>query len=65
MIFVFDNEKSQAFWMKDTYIPLDMYFYNARGILVDVAKNMRPEKETEDPMIFKSHPAQYVIEVMA
>jgi len=43
MLFVFDSEKPQAFWMKDTYLPLDMYFYNSRGKIVDIAQNMRPE----------------------
>jgi uncharacterized membrane protein (UPF0127 family) len=43
MLFIFDAEKPQAFWMKDTYLPLDIYFYDARGKVVDIAKNMRPE----------------------
>lgn len=63
MLFVFDKEEPQAFWMKDTSIPLDMYFYNAQGLLVDKVLNMRPERETKDPMIFHSKPAQYVLEV--
>lgn len=63
MLFVFDKEEPQAFWMKDTSIPLDMYFYNAQGLFVDKVLNMRPERETKDPMIFHSKPAQYVLEV--
>ncbi len=65
MLFVFDREKPQAFWMKDTYIPLDIYFYNAAGKLVDVARNMRPQHETKDPMLFRSKPSQFVVEVPA
>lgn len=28
MLFIFEEEKPQAFWMKNTYIPLDIYFYD-------------------------------------
>ena len=65
MLFIFDQEKPQTFWMKDTYIPLDIYFYSAQGKLVDVARNMRPYNETKDPMLFRSKPSQFVVEVVA
>lgn len=64
MLFMFDTESPQVFWMKNTYLPLDMYFYDAQWMLVDVARNMRPEGETGEPMIYKSKPAQYVVEVL-
>lgn len=51
--------------MKNTLIPLDMYFYDARGELVDMAQDMRPESETEYPMNYTSQPAQFVMEVNA
>lgn len=51
--------------MKNTLIPLDIYFYDARWKLIDAALNMRPESETKDPMMTSSKsPAQYAIEVM-
>ena len=65
MLFVFQSQRPQVFWMKNTYIPLDMYFYDATGSLVDVAKNMRPTTETPEPMTYHSEPAQYVVEVVA
>ncbi len=63
MLFIFEEEKPQTFWMKDTDMPLDMYFYDAHGDLVDKVFNMRPEAETKDPMVFHSKSAQYVLEV--
>lgn len=64
MLFVFDREEERVFWMKNTFIPLDIYFYNAGGKLVDTARNMRPENETGGkPMVFTSSPAQFVLEV--
>ncbi len=28
MLFIFDEQFPQVFWMKNTYLPLDMYFYD-------------------------------------
>ncbi len=63
MLFVFWDMRARTFWMKNTHIPLDIYFYNAEGQLVDGIANMRPEKETTEPMQYTSSPAQYVVEV--
>lgn len=63
MLFVFPSEQPQTFWMKNTYIPLDIYFYDRNGHIVDKVLNMRPMSETGSPMMYTSRAAQYVIEV--
>ena len=36
MLFIFDNERSLSFWMKNTLIPLDMVFINSNLEIVDI-----------------------------
>ena len=46
MLFVFDEDVSAAFWMKDTLIPLDIAFFTAAGDYVD---GFAMEPCTSDP----------------
>jgi len=46
MLFVFQSESTGGFWMKDTLIPLDIAFFDAGGVLVDV---LTMEPCTADP----------------
>lgn len=62
MLFVFPEETYQAFWMKNTVIPLDMIFVNKKKIIVNIHKNTTPYSEQTYP---SSAPAIYVIEVNA
>lgn len=62
MLFVFDTEQMQSFWMKNTYISLDMLFVNAEKEIVTIQPNTTPLKEWSYP---SSSPAMYVIEVNA
>lgn len=37
MLFVFEREATQYFWMKETLVPLDMVFVSGRGVVTSVA----------------------------
>jgi len=56
MVFVFGQQVSLSFWMKDTLIPLDIAFADAQGRVVDV-QHMVPC--TADPCQIYSAAAPY------
>jgi uncharacterized membrane protein (UPF0127 family) len=62
MIFVFDDQpaRAQAFWMRNTLIPLDIIFVGADGRVLNIAKNARPMDETPLP---STGPARAVVEI--
>ena len=49
MIFKFDAEQVENFWMKDTYIPLDIIFMAHDGGVTRIAANAEPFSETIIP----------------
>jgi uncharacterized protein len=49
MLFEFDREAPQAFWMKDTYIPLDMIFISRTGVVTNIVANAEPLSERAIP----------------
>ena len=49
MLFEFDGAAPQAFWMKNTYIPLDMIFISATGEVTNIAANAEPLSERVIP----------------
>jgi len=62
MIFVFQDEQKRYFYMKNTYIPLDMVFVSGRGEVLGVVENNRPlslESRGVDA------PAKFVVEINA
>ena len=62
MLFIFPTEEFQSFWMKNTVIPLDMIFVNAKREIVNIHKNTTPYSEQTYP---STSPSKYVVEVNA
>lgn len=62
MLFTHDREQIQSFWMKNTYIPLDIIFINNEKEIVTIHPNTRPMKEWS---YASTEPALYVVEVNA
>jgi len=60
MLFDFKEERPVSFWMQNTYIPLDMIFVDAQGVVKSVHANAIPHDTTGIPSGF---PVQYVLEI--
>jgi uncharacterized membrane protein (UPF0127 family) len=60
MFFIFPFETIQAFWMKNTIIPLDIIYVNAQNEIVKIYKNTVPYSEKSLP---SEKPSLYVVEV--
>jgi uncharacterized membrane protein (UPF0127 family) len=62
MLFFHDRDDMQNFWMKNTYIPLDLIFINGRYEVVHFHRGARPHDERN---ISSRYPARYILEVNA
>ncbi|MCL4383927.1 DUF192 domain-containing protein [Patescibacteria group bacterium] len=67
MIFIFGQDTTLPFWMKDTLIPLDMVWLDHQGQIVSIATaNPEPGVALNQLKIYQnSTPAKYVIELNA
>ena len=60
MLFDFKQEQLVSFWMRNTFIPLDMIFVDADGVVQTVHANARPHDTTSIP---SEVPVQFVLEI--
>ncbi|MFZ0775432.1 MAG: DUF192 domain-containing protein [Xanthobacteraceae bacterium] len=62
MLFDFQTEQPVQFWMRNTYIPLDMIFIRGDGRVLNIAQNATP---LSDALIPSAGPVRSVLEVIA
>lgn len=62
MLFLFDREIIQSFWMRNTLIPLDIIYINSGRVIVDIHTT---DVTLSDKSFVSSSPAVYVLEVNA
>jgi hypothetical protein len=60
MLFEFPQADPQTFWMKNTYLPLDIIYIGRNGRIVSIAANAKPFDETPLP---SAGPANGVLEI--
>ena len=63
MLFVFPTEDRYGFWMKDTLIPLDMFWLNDQGQVVWLEQDVTPDTYPE--VFYPAQPVRYVLETNA
>lgn len=64
MLFVWEDEANRSFWMKNTYIPLDMIFVTAEKTVENI-READPQPNVSESMLktyTSTGPAKYVIE---
>ena len=62
MVFIFADSKPRSFWMKNTYLPLDILYLDESKKIVTIQANRTPFSEEEIPSF---EDAKYVLEVNA
>lgn len=62
MLFVYAQMQEMYFWMKNTYIPLDLIYIDNDGVIVDLQENTTPFSEKS---IVSNVLSRYVLEVNA
>ncbi|MBS0626058.1 MAG: DUF192 domain-containing protein [Verrucomicrobia bacterium] len=62
MLFVYAKPDILTFWMKNTYIPLSVAFFDEKKTLINFC-DMYPSEDDSPPLYKSSAPAVYALEV--
>ncbi|PCI63186.1 MAG: hypothetical protein COB37_05370 [Kordiimonadales bacterium] len=49
MLFIFKDSDFRRFWMRNTYIPLDIIYLKADGSIINIVANAEPRTDTGRP----------------
>jgi uncharacterized membrane protein (UPF0127 family) len=63
MLFVFPKDDRYGFWMKDTLVPLDIFWLDDKGQVVSIAADVDPASYPH--VFYPAAPARYVLETAA
>ncbi len=63
MLFVFPKADTYGFWMKDTLVPLDIFWLDTKGQVISIAENVATSSYPN--VFYPSAPAYYVLETVA
>lgn len=63
MLFLFDKEDRHSFWMKNTFVPLDIIWIDKDKRIVFIKKNAQPCLQDLCPSISPDRNAMYVLEL--
>jgi uncharacterized membrane protein (UPF0127 family) len=63
MLFIFPKDSKYGFWMKDTLVPLDIFWLNAQGQVVSMATEVATS--TYPSVFYPTMPARYVLETIS
>lgn len=65
MLFIFPDEQTRSFWMKNTLIDLDIGYFNKQKVLIDI-QQMKAENsvmQLHPPSYPSKQPAMYALEM--
>lgn len=63
MLFIQPAAAPVAFWMKNTYIPLDLLYFDAHGRLLEIHANVPPCTTPRCPTYPSTAPVKYILEL--
>jgi uncharacterized membrane protein (UPF0127 family) len=61
MLFIYEDEAQRTFWMKNTYVPLDIIFIDKDKKVVSISSNTKPNQT--DELYYSKGKSQYVLEL--
>ena len=64
MLFIFPEDGTHSFWMKDMRFPVDILWFSSDGRIVTIVSNVSPDTYP-DKIFGPKEPARYVLEVNA